>query len=103
MSNEPKTYIVAELKDAFKKEYLKQCDSRAYEIDQPDNTYLLTQLSFSTEQQCFNETCNLSKSAILKASGRVSVFRWSLLQYSDNSIIVYGQHKAIVIDIDTMA
>ena len=57
----------------------------------------MTRLSFDPEKQSFNETCNLTASAVLMCSER-----YSLLQYSVDSIMVFGNVKAIVVDVDTM-
>ena len=91
-------YIAARLKDGFIDEVLKQCASCIYEIDDDDDVLnLLTPLSFDSEQQSLNQTCNLQASAVIRG--------WELyflLQFSDNSIMVCFCEKAIVVDLDTM-
>ena len=48
MSNGPKMYIAPGLEDEYKKEFLKQCESRTYEICYDRYSfYLLTPLSFN--------------------------------------------------------
>ena len=54
-------------------------------------------MSFDSEQQSLNETCNLAASAVFKAA-----YPCSLLQYFVDSIMVCGEYKAIVVDEDTM-
>ena len=96
MSNGPKMYIAAELTDKIKEQVLKQCASRTYELCNDDDWYILTPLCFDSERRRFNESCNLVASAVFKA------YVYSLLQYSDNSIIVCVHENAIVFDADTM-
>ena len=92
-------YVAAYLEDEIKEQVLKECESRTYEIGKKDKyIYLLTPLSFDPEQQSLNETWNLTASSVIKGCEYV----YSLLQYSDNSIMVCGEYKAIVVDADTM-
>ena len=87
-------YIAAQLKN-FEEGSLKEC-KRIPAIGRYDCTSLLTALSFDSEKQSLNETCNLAASAIFYGIPR------SLLQYSDNSIMVCGYYKAIIVDADKM-
>ena len=99
MSNGTKIYIAARFKDEIiPTEVFKECASRTYEIGN-DKTLLLTPLSFDSEQQSLNATCDLAASAIIKGSEYIR----SLLQYSPNGMMVFcGDYKAIVVDVDTM-
>ena len=98
MSNGTKIYIAARFKDEIiPTEVFKECASRTYEIGN-DKTLLLTPLSFDSEQQSLNATCNLAASAVIKGSEYIR----SLLQYSPNSMMICSEHKAIVVDVDTM-
>ena len=98
MSAEPKMYIAAVLENGSKEEFLKECESRTYEIgNDEDEIYLLTHLSFDSEQQSLNETYNLAASAVIKGHRSLS-----LLRYSVDSIMVCSEYKALVLDMDTM-
>ena len=89
MNIEPKIYIATdlELHSWFTEEHLKWRTSR---------TYQLTCLSFESEKQSFIDTSNFIASLVFK--GELS----SLLQYSDNSIMVCGYYKAIIVDTNKM-
>ena len=99
MSAEPKMYIAAKLANEIKEQVFKECASRTYEIDNEFNKdSLLTPLSFDSDKQSLNETCNLAASAVLKGSEYI----WSLLQYSVESLMVCGCDKALVVEVETM-
>lgn len=98
MTTEPKMYITAELPNGIKEQVQKECESRTYEIGNDSRwTLVLTLLSFDSEKQSLNETCNLAASAVIKGC----IVR-SLLQYSIESIMVCGDYKALVVDVETM-
>ena len=97
MTTEPKMYIAASFEDEIKEQVLKECAYRTYEIGKFRDTFLLTPLSFDSEQQSFNATCNLEASAVIKGS-----LVWSLLQYLVDCIMVCGEYKAIVVAVETM-
>ena len=59
-------------------------------------TYQLTRLSFDLEKQSFIGTSNLRATVVFKGD------LTSLLQYSDNSIMVCGYYEAIIVDSDKM-
>ena len=57
----------------------------------------MTPLSFDSEKQSFNVTCNLAASAVIKGDDLCS-----LLKYSLDSIMFCDAYKAIVVALDTM-
>jgi len=91
--------IAAHPDDEMNKELPKTCATRTYQIGNLGDmfTYLLTKLSIDPEKQILNETCNLEASAVVQGYTPES-----LMQYSQNCIMVSGEDKAIIIDVDTM-
>ena len=71
MSNGPKMYLAAGLHFNFSQIVSKKCYARTYEIQHYNynsSMFLLTPLSFDSERQSLNKTCNLAASAVLKGT-----------------------------------
>ena len=102
LSAQPRIYIAGDITHSeFYEEFREQCASRIHFMGSPGKTdkHILTQLSFNSKKQVLNTTSNLGASAIIDSD-------WghfhSLMQYSDNSFIVFCKDKALVFDVDKM-
>ena len=66
--------------------------------DDPRFTYLLTRLCYDQMKNSLNETINFSASTTVKSDYYVN----TLSKYSQNTMIICGEHKALFVDVDTL-